>query len=56
MSASNCMLEPREGFRQLEKAATFRYPQGREVAMLLSELNVPIKEIKSKIYETWRRL
>jgi len=24
--------------------------------MLLTELNGPVREIKSKIYETWRRL
>jgi hypothetical protein len=24
--------------------------------MLLAELNGPVREIKSKIYETWRRL
>jgi len=45
-----------EAARSLEKTALFGYSQSREVVMLLSELNVPIKDIKSKIYETWRRL
>jgi len=40
----------------LEKPVSFGYPHGREVSMLLTELNIPIKEIKAKIYETWRRL
>jgi hypothetical protein len=26
------------------------------VAVLLAELNVPIRDIKAKIFETWRRL
>jgi len=40
----------------VEKTAAFGYAQNREVVMLLSELNIPIKDIKSKIYETWGRL
>jgi hypothetical protein len=40
----------------LEKLCVLQYHKGREVAMILAELGAPIREIKSKIHETWRRL